>query len=76
MTESVRTQIFRVVGMFLGLGMLIVGPIFIALSITGEMRPTDSLMGIMQIFYGWWFVSSGLGWHSPFRKEAQRSSEK
>ena len=51
----------RVIGMFLGVTMLIVGPVFIVLSITGEMRPMDGLMGGMQLYYGWWFVSSGLG---------------
>ncbi len=75
MTESARTHIVRVIGMFLGVTMLIVGPVFIVLSITGEMRPMDGLMGGMQLYYGWWFVSSGLGWHSPFRREATRSTD-
>ncbi|QBB70104.1 hypothetical protein ELE36_06840 [Pseudolysobacter antarcticus] len=76
MTESVRTQIFRAVGMFLGVVMILFGSVDILLSIMGEMRPFDSTMGVSPIFMGWLFVSYGLGWSSPFRKEAPSPADK
>lgn len=65
---SFRETSTRVAAAVLGSFMLVAGVMFLFAVLTDVLSGRNLLTAVAQFLFGWWFLSYGLGWHSPFRR--------